>query len=88
MEKLFARYEEINDKVNTLIMNVGRLSRFLLPNENKLQKPANLPTVPVKTQHELTILETFLENDCNLANAVSNQIFYINLFIFFYFLSL
>lgn len=79
-ERICVRLEEMNNKIDTIIMNQGRLNRFLLPNENKFQKPANLPTLPVKTQNELNVLETFLENDCNLANVVSNHLFYINIY--------
>ncbi|RLU26027.1 hypothetical protein DMN91_002190 [Ooceraea biroi] len=71
MEKLchriFVRLEEINKKTDTIIINQGRLNRSLLPNEKRLQKPVNLPPLPVKTEDQLNSLETFLENDENLA---------------------
>jgi|GEM_PF-5138214 len=73
-ERLYVRLEEINKKADTIIMNQGRLNRSLLPNEKRFQRPINLPTLPVRTEDELNLLETFLEND-NFIAAVSKHLF-------------
>lgn len=75
VEKLYKRIcirlEEIGKKTDTIILNQKRLNRFLLPNEKRLQKPINLPALPVSTEDDLHSLETFLEDDSNLAALVS-----------------
>ncbi|XP_029665522.1 uncharacterized protein LOC115236924 [Formica exsecta] len=66
-ERIYVRLEEINKKTDTIIMNQGRLNRSLLPNEKRFQKPINLPALPVKTEDQLNLLETFLEDENNFA---------------------
>lgn len=80
-ERIYVRLEEINKKTDTVIMNQGRLNRSLLPNEKRLQKPINLPDLPVKTEDELNVLEIFLEDENNLAAVVSKYLFlYVNIY--------
>ena len=74
-EKMYIRIEELNKKTDTIIINQGRLNRSLLPNEKRLQKPINLPALPVKTEDELDLLETFLEEENNFAADVSKHLF-------------
>lgn len=70
-ERIYVRLGEINKKTDTIIMNQGRLNRSLFSNEKRLQKTVNLPALPVKTEDQLNIFETFLEDENNLAAVMS-----------------
>lgn len=74
-ERIYVRLEEINKKTDTIIMNQGRLNRSLIPNEKRFQKPINLPALPIKTEDELNLLETFSEDENNFAAVVSKHLF-------------
>lgn len=74
-ERIYVRLEEINKKTDTIIMNQGRLNKSLLPNEKRLQKPINLPALPVKSENQLNLLDTFLEDENNFAAVVSKHLF-------------
>lgn len=80
-EGLCVQMQELHNKIDMLITSQGRLSRILLPKESKIQKPVNFPNLPVKTKNEFDEFETFLENDGNVTNAVSNH---LNIIFFFY----
>jgi len=54
-ERIYVRLEEINKKADIIVMNQGKLNRSLLPNEKRLQKPINLPPLPVKTEDQSQI---------------------------------
>lgn len=56
--------------MDVLSMNLSRLMRFLMPQEKKLKRPENLPPVPVSTPEQLKALESFLEDNLNLAAMV------------------
>jgi len=57
--------------------NQERLNRSLLSNEKRLQKPINLPSLPVKTEDQLNLLETFLEDENNFAVVVSKHLLFL-----------
>ncbi|RLU27075.1 hypothetical protein DMN91_000874 [Ooceraea biroi] len=51
-------------------MNQEKLNRHVLPGEKVMKRPTGFPSLPVRSEKELHILETFLTNDANLS-AVS-----------------
>ncbi|XP_018399480.1 PREDICTED: uncharacterized protein LOC108777163 [Cyphomyrmex costatus] len=67
-ERVYVRLEEINKKLDIVLMNQGRFNRSLLPNEKRFQKPANLPDLPIKTEDQLNLLETYLQDDNNFTS--------------------
>ncbi|KAK3924018.1 Pentatricopeptide repeat-containing protein [Frankliniella fusca] len=49
-------------------MNLGRVSRTVLPNEKRITAPANMPELPLGTKSALKEYESFLaKSDLNLA---------------------
>ncbi|XP_034245807.1 uncharacterized protein LOC117647931 [Thrips palmi] len=59
---------ETSQKIDLILMNLSRLQRALVPNENRLTMPANMPKLPLEDRTQLNHFETFLgENDLNLA---------------------
>ncbi|KAK3911870.1 Sulfite reductase [NADPH] hemoprotein beta-component [Frankliniella fusca] len=58
---------EVSAKLVIVLMTVGRMKRILLPSENKISLPQNMPSLPLATREQLNIFESFLgESDLNL----------------------
>jgi len=59
--------EEINYKIDTVIMNQGKLNRSLLPHEKKILKPHNMPCLPLTNESDVQAMEKWL---CDAENNI------------------
>lgn len=62
-------------------MNLSRLNRFLLPNEKRIVRPTDLPSLPITTDEELNKFETFLSENDNITGTVSYNYIYLFLIV-------
>ncbi|KAK3931258.1 FAST kinase domain-containing protein 4 [Frankliniella fusca] len=82
MEIAIARLEvlsrEISAKLDTVLMNVGRLKRTIIPGEAKIIMPAQMQKLPLETKDQLNQFESFLgESDLNLTAVCDHLSSYI-----------
>lgn len=70
-KKTYIQNQEISSKLDIVIMNLSRLNRFLLPNEKRIVRPTDLPSLPLKTNEELEQFEIFLSKGDNITATVS-----------------
>lgn len=74
-KKIYTLNQDVNSKLNTIIMNQCRLNHFLLPNEKRLTKPTDLPSLPLMTEEDLEIFETYLSKNDNTTATVRTLFF-------------
>lgn len=70
-KKTYIQTQEISSKLDIVIMNLSRFNRFLLPNEKRIVRPTDLPSLPITTNEELNKFETFLSENDNITGTVS-----------------
>lgn len=69
-------------------MNQTNLNKSLLPEQAVINRPSNLPSLPLSDIKGLEEFEKFLSNDVNLSAAVSNILLCLyNLIHFYYFMA-
>ncbi|XP_024887607.1 uncharacterized protein LOC112464697, partial [Temnothorax curvispinosus] len=61
--------EGISSKLEVVIMNQTNLNRSLLPEQAVINRPSNLPSLPLRDIKGLEEFEKFLSNDVNLSAA-------------------
>ncbi|XP_071654200.1 uncharacterized protein [Temnothorax longispinosus] len=61
--------EGISSKLEVVIMNQTNLNRSLLPEQAVINRPSNLPSLPLSDIKSLEEFEKFLSNDVNLSAA-------------------
>ncbi|KAK3928352.1 Valine--tRNA ligase [Frankliniella fusca] len=66
----FILSKEISAKLDQVLMNQGKLNRTLLPHEKKINKPANMPPLPLCSLDQFRTFESFLENNENFTAMV------------------
>ncbi|KAK3931563.1 Polyamine oxidase 1 [Frankliniella fusca] len=66
--------KEISAKLDLVLMNQGTLNRNLLPHGKKINKPPNMPSIPLSSIQEFRDFEDFLSNNENF----SAMVFYIS----------
>lgn len=67
--KMDRKLEEINYKIDTVIMNQGKLNRSLLPHEKKRLKPHNMPCLPLTNESDVQAMEKWLL--CDTENNIA-----------------
>ncbi|XP_071652563.1 uncharacterized protein [Temnothorax longispinosus] len=60
--------EEISHKIDTVITNQGKLNRCLLPQEKKIVKPHNMPSLPFRNESDVQAMEKWL---CDSENKIA-----------------
>lgn len=60
--------EEINCKIDTVLMNQGKLNRSLLPHEYKRLKRNDMPRLLLINENEVEVMEKWL---CDAENNVA-----------------
>ena len=80
--KMDRKLEEINYKIDTVIMNQGKLNRTLLPQEKKRLKPQNVPSLPLTNENYIQAMEKWLLCDAE------NNIALVCIFIYYIILAL
>ncbi|XP_071652574.1 uncharacterized protein [Temnothorax longispinosus] len=66
--KLDRKLEELSCKINTVITNQGKLNRCLLPQEKKIVKPHNMPSLPFRNESDVQAMEKWL---CDCENKIA-----------------
>ncbi|XP_036141259.1 uncharacterized protein LOC105829668 isoform X3 [Monomorium pharaonis] len=61
--------ENISSKLDVVIMNQANLNRSLLPKQAVINRPSNLPSLPLSNMKSLKEFEKFLSQDVNLSAA-------------------
>lgn len=61
------KLEEINYKIDTVIMNQGKLNRSLLSHEKKRLKSHNMPCLPLTNEGDVQAMEKWL---CDAENNI------------------
>ena len=74
------RMEDINGKLDVLIMNQAKVSRALMPHEKRVQRPTNQPSLPISSVTKFEVFEKFLDDPANLSAAVCTPFFFITFF--------
>jgi len=75
-------------KVDMILINQSKKNRILLPKEQILSKPPNMPALPLDNMKQVKMFEEFLSNDVQLANTMSNILYCFICFIYNYFICL
>ncbi|XP_071629100.1 uncharacterized protein [Temnothorax longispinosus] len=67
--RLEEKLEDISSKLDVIIMNQENLNRSLLPEKSVINRPSNLPFLPLSDIKSLEEFEKFLSKDVNLSAA-------------------
>ncbi|XP_024870579.1 uncharacterized protein LOC112453838 isoform X1 [Temnothorax curvispinosus] len=67
--RLEEKLEDISSKLDVIIMNQENLNRSLLPEKSVINRPSNLPSLPLSDIKSLEEFEKFLSKDVNLSAA-------------------
>ncbi|XP_071582073.1 uncharacterized protein [Temnothorax nylanderi] len=70
LRTLADRQEELNGKTDNVIVMLNRIYRKLAPEEEKVIKPKNLPTLPLNNEDSFLEIQTFLMSDDNFYPVV------------------
>lgn len=68
-------------KLDMILINLSKMNRILLPEEKILSKPPNIPALPLDTIEQLKMFEKFLSNDVQLADTVSDVLYFYDKFL-------
>lgn len=63
--------EELNGKIDNVNLMLNRIYCKLAPEEKKVIKPKNFPTLPLNNEDTLLEIQTFLMSDDNFYPVVS-----------------
>jgi hypothetical protein len=69
--------DEISSKLDVSIINQTKLMTFLLPHEKKINRPYNLPALPLQSINDLRKFEKYLREPGNMSATVN----YIDIYI-------
>ncbi|XP_071564491.1 uncharacterized protein [Temnothorax nylanderi] len=67
--RLEKKLEDISGKLDVVIMNQANLNRSLLPEQSVINRPSNLPSLPLSDIKSLEEFEKFLSKNVNLSAA-------------------
>lgn len=73
--------EEINYKIDTVIVNQGKLNRTLLLQKKKRLKPYKMPSLPLTNENDIQAMEKWLL--CDAENNIALVCMYIYLLYHF-----
>lgn len=79
-KKLLVQGEVISSKMDTCLINQGKMKRSMIPNEKKSDKPNNMPPLPLDNVDQLSSMEKYLDDGENFTGVVS---FFIEVFLYF-----
>ncbi|XP_012534884.2 uncharacterized protein LOC105835836 [Monomorium pharaonis] len=65
LKTLVDRQEETNGKIDNVILMLNRIYRKLVPEEEKVRRPKNLPTLPLSDKDVFSEMQTFLISEDN-----------------------
>ncbi|CAL1678829.1 unnamed protein product [Lasius platythorax] len=70
LRTLADRQEELNGKIDNVNLMLNRIYRKLAPEEEKVIRPKNLPTLPLNNEDSFLEIQTFLMSDDNFYPVV------------------
>lgn len=73
LQILVDRQEELNGKIEHVILMLHRIHRKLAPEEEKTIKPKGLPPLPLNNEDAFFKLQNFLTSDDNFYPVVSRS---------------
>lgn len=71
------RQEELNGKIEHVILMLHRIHRKLAPKKGKIIKPKGLPALPLNDEDAFSEFQKFLISDDNFYPVVSKVSFFI-----------
>lgn len=78
LRKVQRGLDSVSGKMDLMLMNQGRVNRALMPHEKRIEKPHNIPALPLITLKDFEQFEDWLADDRNLSAVVSSIFFFLD----------
>ncbi|XP_039305451.1 uncharacterized protein LOC120357830 isoform X1 [Solenopsis invicta] len=76
LNNIYLRMDKISSKLDVSIINQTKLMTFLLPHEKKINRPNNLPALPLQSINDLRKFEKYLREPENMSATIKYISFY------------